>query len=94
MLARKVMIAAVLVSTLALGGCGQPAQDSGPDYADDEAMQIIADLGGHCQDGVNKETNYLILGNHLSLDDKLNIKSFFYFHSSSFFLPLLFYKSF
>ena len=29
-----------------------------------EAMQIIADLGGHCQDGVNKETNYLILGNN------------------------------
>ena len=24
-----------------------------------EAMQIIVDLGGHCQDGVNKETNYL-----------------------------------
>ena len=29
-----------------------------------EAMQIIADLGGHCQDGVNKETNYLVLGNN------------------------------
>ena len=29
-----------------------------------EAMQIIADLGGHCQDGVNKLTNYLILGNN------------------------------
>lgn len=29
-----------------------------------EAMQIIANLGGHCQDGVNKETNYLILGNN------------------------------
>lgn len=29
-----------------------------------EAMQIIVDLGGHCQDGVNKETNYLILGNN------------------------------
>lgn len=29
-----------------------------------EAMQIIADLGGHCQDGVNKDTNYLILGNN------------------------------
>lgn len=29
-----------------------------------EAMQVIADLGGHCQDGVNKETNYLILGNN------------------------------
>lgn len=29
-----------------------------------DAMQIIADLGGHCQDGVNKETNYLILGNN------------------------------
>ena len=29
-----------------------------------EAMQIIADLGGHCQDSVNKETNYLILGNN------------------------------
>lgn len=29
-----------------------------------EAMQIIADLGGHCQEGVNKETNYLILGNN------------------------------
>ena len=29
-----------------------------------EAMQVIADLGGHCQDGVNKDTNYLILGNN------------------------------
>lgn len=29
-----------------------------------EAMQIIADLGGHCQGGVNKETNYLILRNN------------------------------
>ena len=29
-----------------------------------EAMQIIADLGGHCQDAVNKNTNYLILGNN------------------------------
>lgn len=29
-----------------------------------EAMQLITDLGGHCQDGVNKETNYLILGNN------------------------------
>ena len=29
-----------------------------------DAMQIIADLGGHCQDGVNKDTNYLILGNN------------------------------
>ena len=28
------------------------------------AMQVIADLGGHCQDGVNKDTNYLILGNN------------------------------
>lgn len=29
-----------------------------------DAMQVIADLGGHCQDGVNKDTNYLILGNN------------------------------
>ena len=29
-----------------------------------EAMQIIADLGGHCQDSVNKDTNFLILGNN------------------------------
>ena len=29
-----------------------------------EAMQVIADLGGHCQDTVNRETNYLILGNN------------------------------
>ena len=29
-----------------------------------EAMQVIAALGGHCQDGVNKDTNYLILGNN------------------------------
>lgn len=29
-----------------------------------EAMQIIADLGGHCQDSVTKDTNYLILGNN------------------------------
>lgn len=29
-----------------------------------DAMQIIVDLGGHCQDKVNKDTNYLILGNN------------------------------
>lgn len=29
-----------------------------------DAMQIIANLGGICQDNVNKETNFLILGNN------------------------------
>ncbi len=29
-----------------------------------EAMQIIVDLGGYCEDGVTKKTNYLILGNN------------------------------
>lgn len=29
-----------------------------------DAMQIIADLGGHCEDGVTKKTNFLILGNN------------------------------
>ena len=29
-----------------------------------EAMQIIVDLGGHCEDNVTKKTNYLILGNN------------------------------
>ncbi len=29
-----------------------------------EAMQIIADLGGYCQDSITKDTNYLILGNN------------------------------
>lgn len=29
-----------------------------------DAMQLIANLGGICQDGVNKDTNYLILGNN------------------------------
>jgi len=29
-----------------------------------EAMQLIANLGGNCQDRVNKETNFLILGNN------------------------------
>ena len=29
-----------------------------------DAMQLIANLGGICQDNVNKETNYLILGNN------------------------------
>ncbi len=29
-----------------------------------DAMQMIVDLGGYCQDGVTKETNYLILGNN------------------------------
>ena len=29
-----------------------------------EAMQVIANLGGICQDGVNKDTNYLVLGNN------------------------------
>lgn len=28
-----------------------------------EAMQIVTDLGGHCQDNVTKDTNFLILGN-------------------------------
>jgi DNA polymerase-3 subunit epsilon len=28
-----------------------------------DAMQIIVDLGGHCNDSVTKKTNYLILGN-------------------------------
>ena len=32
------------------------------DY-DRVTMQLIANLGGICQDGVNKDTNYLILGN-------------------------------
>lgn len=27
-------------------------------------MQIIANLGGICQDGVNNDTNFLILGNN------------------------------
>ena len=29
-----------------------------------KAMQIIVDLGGHCEDGVTKKTNFLILGNN------------------------------
>jgi len=29
-----------------------------------EAMQIIVDLGGYCEDNVTKKTNYLILGNN------------------------------
>lgn len=29
-----------------------------------DVMQIIIDLGGHCEDGVNKKTNFLILGNN------------------------------
>ena len=29
-----------------------------------EAMQIIVDSGGHCEDNVTKKTNYLILGNN------------------------------
>lgn len=29
-----------------------------------DAMQIIVDLGGHCEDNVTKKTNYLILGNN------------------------------
>ena len=29
-----------------------------------EAIQIIVDLGGHCEDGVTKKTNFLILGNN------------------------------
>lgn len=29
-----------------------------------KAMQIIVDLGGHCEDNVTKKTNYLILGNN------------------------------
>ena len=29
-----------------------------------QAMQIVADLGGFCQDNVTKDTNFLILGNY------------------------------
>ena len=29
-----------------------------------DAAQIVANLGGECQNGVNKETNFLILGNN------------------------------
>ena len=29
-----------------------------------EAMQMIVDLGGHCEDGVTKKTNFLISGNN------------------------------
>lgn len=29
-----------------------------------EAMQLIVDLGGHCEDNVTSKTNYLILGNN------------------------------
>ena len=40
---REFLSAAALCSLLALAGCSQPAQEKGPDYADDEAMAIIAD---------------------------------------------------
>lgn len=29
-----------------------------------DAMQIVTNIGGHCQNGVTKQTNYLILGNN------------------------------
>ncbi len=29
-----------------------------------EAMQLVVNLGGICGDGVNKNTNYLVLGNN------------------------------
>lgn len=29
-----------------------------------EAMQLVVDHGGQCGDGVNKKTNYLVLGNN------------------------------
>ena len=29
-----------------------------------DAMQIVVDMGGFCSDGVNKNTNYLVLGNN------------------------------
>lgn len=29
-----------------------------------DAMQLVVDRGGHCGDGVNKEANYLVLGNN------------------------------
>ncbi len=29
-----------------------------------DAMQMIVDLGGHCEDNVTRKTNYLILGNN------------------------------
>lgn len=42
-----------------------------------DAMQIIVDLGGYCEDNVTKKTNYLILGNNdynLNLRDKKSSK--------------------
>ena len=29
-----------------------------------DAMQLIVNLGGHCEDGVTQKTNFLILGNN------------------------------
>lgn len=37
------VVAIALFATLSLGGCGQQKADEGPDYADDEAMAIVAD---------------------------------------------------
>lgn len=39
-----------------------------------EAMQIVADLGGHCQDNVTKDTNFLILGNYDYSSNEKSIK--------------------
>lgn len=44
MFKRSIVATTALVAVLALGGCAQQAPDEeGPDYADDEAMAIIAD---------------------------------------------------
>ncbi|MDO4437238.1 MAG: FxLYD domain-containing protein [Coriobacteriaceae bacterium] len=50
-------ISAALLSclvALSLSACGQPAKDPGPDYADDEAMEIIADAFEARQDVIFK----------------------------------------
>ena len=36
-------VSLALVAVLSLGACSQQPADNGPDYADDEAMELIAD---------------------------------------------------
>lgn len=43
MIKRMAIVAFLLVATLSIGGCQQNAASEGPDYADDEAMSVIAE---------------------------------------------------
>jgi hypothetical protein len=59
------VVALALVAALSIGGCQQQKADEGPDYADDEAMAVVADglearsdtIDKQVEEGVDTTTN-------------------------------------